>query len=161
MNKKIFIYLGFTLLIVAAIGIALNNSRAQTTADQSSLVAASDLAIAGFTNATAVPAANGRYAGAYYFNVAEKAQAADSEAPNLVLVSDEQVDYVRTALSFSYSATDQVFPIAGGVGKEGTMADGRTVIYFDKGKSYVVIIAPNQLDTEKLAQLLAAKIPTD
>ncbi|MDD4901772.1 MAG: hypothetical protein PHE24_01420 [Patescibacteria group bacterium] len=159
MNKKLFICAVFALLLIASIGIA--NSKAQTAADQNALVNAADLTIAGFTDAKAVPAANGRYSGAYYFSVAEKAEATDSEAPNLILVSDERVNYIRTSLSFSYTATDKVFPITNGVGKEGTMPDGRTVIYFDKGKSYVVIIAPDKQKTEKLALLIASKISAD
>ena len=156
MNKKIFVSALMAVAIIALLGITFRDSLAQT-AGQNAFITPGDLIIAGFTDAKAMPAANGRYGGAYYFSVAEKA-APDSEAPNLILVSDEQVNYVRTALSFSYTANDQAFAISGGLGREGTMPDGRTVIYFAKGKSYVVIIAPNKQNTEKLALFLANQI---
>jgi hypothetical protein len=161
MNKKIVIGSLLVIAVIAALGITFKISMAQTTTGQGALVTPADLAIAGYTNPRNIVPASGRYVGAYYFNVDEKATSSTSEAPNLVLVSDEQVNYVRTALSFTYGTDDHDFAIDGGIGREGTMADGRTVIYFDKGKSYIVIVAPNKQDTEKLALLIASKITAD
>ncbi len=124
-------------------------------------VTADDLVKVGFTNVRQeTPTAGGRFVGPNeYFEVSDKVASPDSEAPNIVMVSDfSSSQNLAGSTLFTYGSDSHDFAIPGGRGKEGAMFDGRTAINFVKNNHYIVIVGPNREKIEALALAVANKI---
>ena len=124
------------------------------------LINSADVQRSGFTQVKQeMPTAAGHFNGPnLYFSVSDKV-GADSEAPNIVMVSNQSLAYNPPLGSLVVYGSDvHSFIIPGGVGQEATMTDGRVAINFIKGHNYVVIIGPNPQKIENLAALVAGKI---
>jgi hypothetical protein len=157
LTKKNLIVAGAILLV--SVG-ALTISSSFSQAAGAYVVSAADLQKVGFKGVTQnKPNASGRFQGPnLYFEVSDKV-AATSEAPNLVMVSDTAYPYnLPTSSLFKYGADSHNFTVAGGLGQEATLSDGRLAINFIQGKHYAVIIGPNKQKIEALTNLLAQKI---
>lgn len=159
--KSFFIILGLSVfLLIFGLFFRLSLSRAASAASASLMEA--DLQKAGFTQVKQIAptTATGRFAGPQlYFQVSDKVTAPNSEAPNVVMVSDFVSTYqLGKGALFNYGADSHDFSVLGGSGQEATMFDGRVAINFIKNNHYDVIIGPNKSKIEALATLLAGEI---
>jgi len=155
--------IGFYLIFRTNISHAIDNNAIQKTPDASQLqITASDLQNAGFTGVKQEsPQAGGRFRGpADYFEVSDRVNDPQSEAPNIVMVDSAYHNNFSLANGdlYVYGTSSHPFDIVGGRGQEGTMFDGRIAINFIKGNNYTVIMGPNRQKIEALAQLVVQKV---
>jgi hypothetical protein len=163
MNKKnlqLFLILGSALsIVIFTLYFHLSPSKAAVIGSGSVTVA--DLQKAGFAQVKQLtPLTSGRFSGPnLYFSVSDKVTAVSSEAPNIVMAEDYILPYqLSSGALFNYGLDNHDFSIAGGSGKEATMADGRVAINFIKNSHYDVLIGPNKMKVESLISTMADKI---
>ena len=121
-------------------------------------VTAAQLAKAGYTNVKVEPPANGRFNGSNQYFRVQEAGDPKQETSNIVVISRYQSSLLMNATIssiFDFGSDIHPYVINGGVAKESTTYDGRTLMIFIKNRNKVSVYGPDKAKLESLAVALA------